>query len=70
MARKGTNNVGNADLKFCETCSHQVMNGSVVKCGLSMKTLRFYDRACDRYEPILAGQAFEWDKDRRMYVIR
>lgn len=29
-----------------------------------------YDRACDRYEPILAGQVFEWDKDRRMYVIR
>ena len=61
----------NQDIFFCETCINRIKTDKgVIKCGFTEKSLRFYDRACDRYEPILAGQVFEWDKDRRMYVIR
>lgn len=61
----------NQDIFFCETCINRIKTDKgVMKCGFTEKSLRFYDRACEKYRPVQSYPEYIWDPSRNAYIIR
>lgn len=61
----------NQDIFFCETCRYRIKTDKgVMKCGFTEKSLRFYDRACEKYRPVQSYSEYIWDPSRNAYIIR
>lgn len=61
----------NQDIFFCDTCIYRIKTDKgVIKCGFTEKSLRFYDRACEKYRPVQSYSEYIWDPFRKVYTIR